>query len=83
MKGTSEIKGVKALVFVAAMILVPFVLVRGAEPEQVGAITGASFGTSTVAWVVSKMLPDGWLDVRRTAALAMVLSAAICFWEVR
>lgn len=66
--------------FFAIMVLVPIAVLRNVGPEMVKRLITVIFGTSAGAWGLSRILPDGWLDLKRTTLLAMVLASGVCYW---
>jgi hypothetical protein len=51
------------------------------SPDDIGRMTRLFFCLSAAAWGLSKVLPHGWLDLRRTAALAVALSGFILYFH--
>src|SRR5438552_804558 len=75
---SSEIKNAKAVAFFAVMVVLSLVLLRvDLHPTIFGPFFGCALFVSAAAWGLSKALPDGWLDMKRTIALAVVLSLGL------
>ncbi len=71
---SSDITGVRAVVFVGLMFIID---IAGAmianNPDVTKLIFGASFALAAGAWAVSRILPSGWLNYWQTVLLAAVL----------
>jgi len=79
---TSEIKGKKAVVFTAimALVFIAAVWMSYPDPALVRSLGSAVFLLSATAWGVSKILPDGWLNMSRTVVLAVALSGGLILY---
>jgi hypothetical protein len=75
---TSEIKGKKAMAFSAVMLIGLFLaLAMSPHREAARVMMKFVFFSSAVVWALSKTLPNGWLDLKRTIALAVGLSGGL------
>ena len=87
-KETSEIRGKKALAFLVTMLLampVEIAAIAHSDPhanptDASQHVFGAVASISIAAWALSKMIPDGWLDLKRTILLAVILSGGLTMY---
>lgn len=78
---SSELKNVKAVIYVAVL----FVFYLGSavcfsnspSAARINVILKAQLSAAVAAWIISKMLPDGWLTTSRSLLYAIVINGAI------
>ncbi len=79
---SSELKNMKALIYFGVMI-VAFIVFCVLDPvtRRTGYVNGHIFGLELqfafVAWIVSKMLPAGWITTLRAFYLALVINGSL------
>lgn len=75
---SSEITGMSAVVFVAIMFAIDFIGAAIAGNRNVTrGIFSASLYLAAATWGISKALPAGWLNLKRTALLSLVLFGSV------
>jgi hypothetical protein len=81
---SSELKGIKAVIYVGVMILtyVCFAVYTSQMGNRnVAQVNESMFkallSTAVVAWIISKFLPGGWLTTWRTLLAAVVINGGI------